>query len=310
MAQLKKANYVQSSRTGSHHTYALTVEGERIAAGLVATLHDNGNICAVSTSANDHAPAMSAKPPPAKSSVANTITTGNSNISSKSSSHMSYASLCSTVIDLTDHDVEEELPLFERIRLRQQELHSQHVETKVSARTAKLVPAAIAATSIATETAITTTVSDIPHTKIARVSSYMSSHSSASLLSTSQAPLPPPPQALQRVPSVSQSNTDVDWSQFSVVMLLDNRELGREVSDRQYLLSHLQARDVNVEVRDLSLGDVMWIAKHRSSGAEYVLDTVVERKTPADLAESIRDGRYKYVRSVITLLMLITGNRS
>ena len=49
---------------------------------------------------------------------------------------------------------------------------------------------------------------------------------------------------------------------------------------------------VQVEIRSLELGDVLWIAKY-PDGRELVLGYVVERKTLKDLASSIVDGRYK-----------------
>jgi ERCC4-type nuclease len=42
------------------------------------------------------------------------------------------------------------------------------------------------------------------------------------------------------------------------------------------------------------VGDVLWVA--RVGGTEYVMDAIVERKTPDDLAASILDGRYKCER--------------
>lgn len=43
-----------------------------------------------------------------------------------------------------------------------------------------------------------------------------------------------------------------------------------------------------------SVGDIMWVARDRE-GNEYVMNCILERKTVADLSESIRDGRYRYV---------------
>ncbi|KAM0821230.1 hypothetical protein ACQ4PT_009452 [Festuca glaucescens] len=46
-------------------------------------------------------------------------------------------------------------------------------------------------------------------------------------------------------------------------------------------------------IKRLPVGDGIWIARHRRSRTEYVLDFIVERKGVTDLVSSIRDSRYK-----------------
>lgn len=53
------------------------------------------------------------------------------------------------------------------------------------------------------------------------------------------------------------------------------------------LLNHV------IQIKRLPVGDGIWIARHRRSHTEYVLDFVVERKSVTDLVSSIRDSRYK-----------------
>jgi len=48
---------------------------------------------------------------------------------------------------------------------------------------------------------------------------------------------------------------------------------------------------LNCEAKTLELGDMIWIGR-TDSGAEFVLDTILERKTVSDLCSSIIDGRY------------------
>ncbi|XP_015706668.1 crossover junction endonuclease MUS81 [Coturnix japonica] len=53
-----------------------------------------------------------------------------------------------------------------------------------------------------------------------------------------------------------------------------------------------------VELRRLPVGDFMWVAREKDHPEgrpphELVLDVVVERKTAADLCQSLVDGRYK-----------------
>eukprot|EP00698_Gefionella_okellyi_P005263 TRINITY_DN1479_c0_g1_i2.p1 TRINITY_DN1479_c0_g1~~TRINITY_DN1479_c0_g1_i2.p1 ORF type:complete len:589 (+),score=105.43 TRINITY_DN1479_c0_g1_i2:99-1865(+) len=116
-------------------------------------------------------------------------------------------------------------------------------------------------------------------------------------------------------PSAFAQEVITDWSRYDMVMLLDNRELGRHAHDRVWLLAQLQARGVTVEVRDLPLGDIAWVARHRTNQhREYMMDTLCERKTPADLASSITDGRYKEQRfrlkrsGIRTVFYLIEGD--
>lgn len=75
----------------------------------------------------------------------------------------------------------------------------------------------------------------------------------------------------------------------SLVLVLDTREVQRQ-SNRDFFAGGLRALGVQVDVRALPLGDVMWVL--RADGKEYVMDTIVERKTCFDLAQSIMDGRY------------------
>ena len=102
--------------------------------------------------------------------------------------------------------------------------------------------------------------------------------------------------------------------EYEVVLLIDNREIDAKlICSTMYNLqdslnnnSSYSKRDsrvfspaINCVVCPLSLGDFLWaLRKRQNSTAEsvdgvfYVLDTVVERKTATDLAQSIVDGRY------------------
>ena len=48
-----------------------------------------------------------------------------------------------------------------------------------------------------------------------------------------------------------------------------------------------------IQVRQLPVGDGIWIARHKEDHTEYVLDFIVERKEVMDLDGSIEDNRYK-----------------
>ncbi|VAH76139.1 unnamed protein product [Triticum turgidum subsp. durum] len=79
---------------------------------------------------------------------------------------------------------------------------------------------------------------------------------------------------------------------YEVVLILDDREIfgsrGKRVVGNIHSKFH-----VPVEIKRLPVGDGIWIARHRRSHTEYVLDFVVERKSVTDLVSSIRDSRYK-----------------
>lgn len=78
---------------------------------------------------------------------------------------------------------------------------------------------------------------------------------------------------------------------FEVVLIMDNREI-RSQSERDFFSSRLSVSNVICETRPLSVGDVLWVARHKRTGKEAVLNYICERKRLDDLAMSIRDGRF------------------
>ncbi|KAK1664297.1 hypothetical protein QYE76_052456 [Lolium multiflorum] len=79
---------------------------------------------------------------------------------------------------------------------------------------------------------------------------------------------------------------------YEVVLVLDDRETFGSHGMRVVSNIHSKFR-VPVEIKRLPVGDGIWIARHRRSHTEYVLDFIVERKGVTDLVSSIRDSRYK-----------------
>lgn len=79
-------------------------------------------------------------------------------------------------------------------------------------------------------------------------------------------------------------------AQYEVVLVVDNREI-RSQNERDFFQNRL-SEHVECAVRALAVGDVLWLARHRASGREAVLNYVCERKRLDDLAMSIRDGRF------------------
>lgn len=78
---------------------------------------------------------------------------------------------------------------------------------------------------------------------------------------------------------------------YEIVLLIDTREV-RSQRERDYFPKRIAACGVVCESRALSVGDILWIARHKTTGAEAVLNYVCERKRLDDLAASIRDKRF------------------
>lgn len=78
---------------------------------------------------------------------------------------------------------------------------------------------------------------------------------------------------------------------YEIMLILDNREI-RSHQDRGFFLNKLSEKGCDVDQRPLVLGDALWIARHKRTGAEAVLDFILERKRLDDLSSSIIDGRF------------------
>ncbi|XP_022219216.2 crossover junction endonuclease MUS81 [Drosophila obscura] len=79
---------------------------------------------------------------------------------------------------------------------------------------------------------------------------------------------------------------------FEVLLLVDTQETsGKNKRVLDQTRSYLQSLGAEHEVRRLTVGDFLWIAR-AADGSELVLPYIVERKRMDDLASSIRDGRF------------------
>lgn len=78
---------------------------------------------------------------------------------------------------------------------------------------------------------------------------------------------------------------------YEVYPIIDHREV-KSRQDREFFSDALHTKGVKSEVRQLSLGDIVWVARHRATGFLCVLNTIIERKRLDDLAASIRDNRF------------------
>ncbi|KAI8324361.1 ERCC4-domain-containing protein [Martensiomyces pterosporus] len=86
-------------------------------------------------------------------------------------------------------------------------------------------------------------------------------------------------------------------NEYDIILVVDNREV-HSVVDRNLIGRELEDKSVKIEIRPLTVGDYLWIARAKPTSAyrhlpDIVLDYVVERKRMDDLCASIRDGRYR-----------------
>ncbi|OLL23383.1 Crossover junction endonuclease mus81 [Neolecta irregularis DAH-3] len=78
---------------------------------------------------------------------------------------------------------------------------------------------------------------------------------------------------------------------YTVQIVVDVREV-RSERERKLFVEGLEQSGIDVFVRSLDIGDILWIAKDSLDGQEYILDYIVERKRMDDLVSSIKDGRF------------------
>ncbi|KAI1295348.1 Crossover junction endonuclease MUS81 [Halotydeus destructor] len=92
---------------------------------------------------------------------------------------------------------------------------------------------------------------------------------------------------------------------FDIVLLVDSREQTSGVAQgmkKTALISELQRRGINAQMRVLQAGDFAWVARENiesqnsnskyGSSVELILDVIIERKRADDLESSIKDGRW------------------
>ncbi|CAG8507983.1 11387_t:CDS:2, partial [Racocetra persica] len=81
---------------------------------------------------------------------------------------------------------------------------------------------------------------------------------------------------------------------FEIILVLDTREVKLK-KDRDYIKDTLQEKGVPISVRNLELGDVIWVARKNTTSPmeELALDYILERKRMDDLVGSIKDGRFR-----------------
>ncbi|KAE8452261.1 hypothetical protein EG329_000961 [Mollisiaceae sp. DMI_Dod_QoI] len=87
---------------------------------------------------------------------------------------------------------------------------------------------------------------------------------------------------------------------FRIELVVDRREIFGK-SERDYMEKNLAEKGVKPIMRELKLGDILWVAKMHDPGLlsrrglegdEVMLDYIVERKRLDDLVSSIKDGRF------------------
>lgn len=81
----------------------------------------------------------------------------------------------------------------------------------------------------------------------------------------------------------------------NITLIIDNREKGSNNENfKEEILNtnNNTTNPLNIDERNLSLGDFIWIYTDPNDSIKYVIDYIIERKTLNDLASSIIDGRY------------------
>lgn len=78
---------------------------------------------------------------------------------------------------------------------------------------------------------------------------------------------------------------------FEIYPIIDHREI-KSQSDREFFSNAFDRKNMKNEIRQLSLGDIIWVAKNKTTGTLCILDTIIERKRLDDLAMSIKDNRF------------------
>ncbi|KAJ2415996.1 Crossover junction endonuclease mus81 [Coemansia sp. RSA 2530] len=91
--------------------------------------------------------------------------------------------------------------------------------------------------------------------------------------------------------------------EYDIILIVDSREV-HSTADRNLISKELEEQQVKLEIRPLTVGDYLWIARAKPTSTfrhlpDIALDYVVERKRMDDLCASIRDGRYKEQHSRI-----------
>ncbi|CUS21850.1 LAQU0S04e02234g1_1 [Lachancea quebecensis] len=82
-----------------------------------------------------------------------------------------------------------------------------------------------------------------------------------------------------------------DPATYDIILIIDHREV-KSKGDREFFANQLKEKGVAVDVRSLSLSDMVWIAKHKVTKRECVLNFMLERKRLDDFAMSIMDNRF------------------
>jgi crossover junction endonuclease MUS81 len=80
---------------------------------------------------------------------------------------------------------------------------------------------------------------------------------------------------------------------FELILLVDTQEVsGNRSSEDDPTLVELKKNNVQHEVRNLKVGDYVWICRDNTSKVELVLPYIIERKRMDDFGKSIKDDRF------------------
>lgn len=87
------------------------------------------------------------------------------------------------------------------------------------------------------------------------------------------------------------NNEKIKFSEVKLIIDVREMQFHKDGKKKAFLKEKLDDLCVNSEIRNLSVGDMLWIGI-TTDNEELVLDYVVERKAIEDLCSSIVDGRY------------------
>ncbi|KAG0654367.1 Crossover junction endonuclease mus81 [Maudiozyma exigua] len=78
---------------------------------------------------------------------------------------------------------------------------------------------------------------------------------------------------------------------YEIRPMIDHREV-KSRQDREFFTEGMERKGIQMETRQLALGDILWVAIHKKTKFCCVLNTIIERKRLDDLAASIKDNRF------------------
>ncbi|XP_030767482.1 crossover junction endonuclease MUS81 [Sitophilus oryzae] len=77
---------------------------------------------------------------------------------------------------------------------------------------------------------------------------------------------------------------------FNIILYVDNNETSGKINDEAIIF--LKKYNIKYEIKNLKVGDFLWVCRDYETENELVLPFIIERKRMDDFASSIKDKRY------------------